>query len=236
MSTSIQTTLYLLRHGKVDGLPALYGHTDINVTDEINNKIVSELNQLQVNLGNNNITQIVSSPLQRCYKVAEKFAQLNALPIEKNNDFKEMNFGQLDGISFDEIKGYENAEQIWRTLENFWQNPSQSALPEGELLMSFYQRVELALNNLLKNHQGKNILLVCHGGVIRMILSHLLNLDHTNKALFSQLTIKNASITLIKSIATYVPNDDKKIATTHNQVVTVSTPLTCISQHPKEFQ
>ncbi len=234
MVSSVETTLYLLRHGKVNGLPALNGHTDIDVTDEINAKIISELNQLQANLGSNRITHIVSSPLQRCAKVAEKFAQINNLTLEKKDDFKEMDFGELDGISFDAIRDSECGEQNWKKLEEFWQNPSQSPLPKAELLINFYQRIELALNNLLLSHQGENILLVCHGGVIRMILSCILKLDHANKALFSQLTIKNSSITLIKSIRIVSSHADEEISV-HNNVITVSTPLKCISQNPDEF-
>jgi len=236
MHSSIQTTLYLLRHGKVNGLPALYGHTDIDVTDEINSKIVSELNQLQKNLDSNNITQIVSSPLQRCFKVAEQFAQMNSVPIEKADNFKEMYFGELDGISFDEIRDSEHSEKNWHKLENFWKEPEQHPLPEAELLLHFYQRVAQAWEQLLEKHQGKNILLVCHGGVIRMILSYILNLDHTNKALFSQLTIKNSSITLIKSISIRSDKHSDKQVNVHNNVITISTPLTCISQTPKAFE
>lgn len=57
----ITTNIYLLRHGKVNGPPALYGQTDIDVTHNVNKKILAELNTFQKN-STNKITHVVSSP------------------------------------------------------------------------------------------------------------------------------------------------------------------------------
>lgn len=227
------TTIYLLRHGKVNGPAALYGQTDIGVTDEENTKIFTELNQLQQNIINK-ISHVVTSPLQRCQNIAQQFAKNNQLPISVNKYFQEMNFGQLDGISFDDIRDSENSKKTWQQLEDFWRDPDAFPLPKAELLSSFYQRVEHSWCELLTSHAGKNILLVCHGGVIRMILAHLLNIDYHNKALFSQLTIKNSSITLVKSLTDLSSNTHP--ATQHSNVITISTPLKAISQSPEEFE
>ena len=227
MNKPTHTTIYLLRHGKVNGLPALYGQTDIEVTDEVNNKILVELNELQHNL-TKSITQVITSPLQRCNKVAQQFSKANTLPIETISTFQEMNFGQLDGVSFDAIRDSATGQNTWRQLENFWLEPNLFPLPKAELLTQFYLRVKQAWELLLQKHRGKEVLLVCHGGVIRMILSHILNLDHTNKSLFSQLTIKNSSVTIIKNVIT--PSSE------HSNVVTISAPLTSVSKHPEEFE
>ncbi|XPF96253.1 histidine phosphatase family protein [Colwellia sp. RE-S-Sl-9] len=227
------TTIYLLRHGKVSGPAALYGQTDIGVTDEVNTKILTELNQLQQNLINK-ISHVVTSPLQRCQNVAQQFAKNNKLPINVNTCFQEMNFGQLDGISFDDIRDSENSKKTWLQLEDFWREPDAFPLPKAELLSSFYQRVEHSWCELLTSHAGKSILLVCHGGVIRMILALLLNIEYHNKALFSQLTIKNSSITLVKNLTDI--SSSTPAATQHSNVITISTPLKAISQNPEEFE
>jgi alpha-ribazole phosphatase len=227
MNNTAQTTVYLLRHGKVNGLPALYGQTDIEVTNEVNNTILVELNELQNNL-TNNITQVITSPLQRCKKVAEQFSKTNNIPIEALSAFQEINFGQLDGISFDVIRNSTTNKQTWEQLEDFWREPNIFPLPEAELLTHFYLRVKQAWELLLQKYEGKKILLVCHGGVIRMILSYILNLDHGNKSLFSQLTIENSSVTIIKNIIT--PSSK------YSNVVTISAPLKCVAIHPEEFE
>jgi len=229
----LTTNIYLLRHGKVNGLPALYGQTDIDVTETVNNKILSELNTFQEN-SMNKITHVVSSPLQRCHQVAQQFSVQNNLPFIVEEDFKEMYFGDLDGVSFDEIRDSEHSEKSWHQLEQFWHNPSAHPLPKAESLLAFYQRVCTAWEQLLAQYQGNNILLVCHGGVIRMILSLLLKIEQSNQALYSQLTIKNNSITLIKNISKK-HCDSAKNAPKYSSVMCISTPLKCIAQNPEEF-
>jgi len=223
------TRIYLLRHGKVNGAPALYGRTNIEVAAKVNTKILNQLNKFQQK-SNHKITHVITSPLQRCNKVAKQFALHNELTLDEINNFQEMNFGQLDGQSFDDIQDDSHGKQIWQQLENFWHDPSKFPLPQAEILSHFYERVYKAWQKLITEHAGKNILLVCHGGVIRMILAYILGLDYQNKSLFSQLAIKNSSTTIVKYITELSANKQ------HSQVITVSTPLKVLSKHPKEFE
>jgi alpha-ribazole phosphatase len=212
------TKLVLLRHGKVDGSPALYGKTDIGVSAQINDDILAQLNEYQKNAPSP-FTKVISSPLKRCAYVAEKFAFQNGLPFEREVKFQEMDFGLVDGITFDDIRTSEYSEQTWKQLERFWNNPKKHVLPEAEPLADFYQRVESAWQALLETNHNETILLVCHGGVIRMILSYLLDMDWGNKALYDKLSISNASATLVKHASTIK----------HSQVMTISAPLQCIA-------
>lgn len=221
------TKIYVLRHGKVNGPAALYGKTDIDITDEVSDKILHELKTFQSHSANG-INQIISSPLQRCYKVALQFSKDQKLPIESNEAFKEISFGQYDGVSFDSIQNLQNYKKVWQQLEDFWNKPNSHTLPDAELLKCFYQRIQQAWDNMLQVHKGKNILLVCHAGVIRMILSYLLNLDFGNKALFSQLNVKYSSVTIIKC--------QQSKAIEHHNVITIATPLKCLSLNPEEFE
>jgi len=227
LETTKTTRIYLLRHGKVNGPAALYGKTDIDVTDEVTTKILHELNTFQAN-STNSITQVISSPLQRCYKVALQFSKVQQLPIESNEAFKEISFGQYDGVSFDSIQDLQDSKKVWLQLEDFWNEPNSYPLPDAELLRCFYQRVQDAWHNMLQVHKGKNVLLVCHAGVIRMILSHLLNLDYGNKALFSHLDVKYSSVTVIKF------QQSKTIE--HHNVISIATPLKCLSLCPEAFE
>ena len=124
-------------------------------------------------------------------------------------------FVLVDGITFDDIKTSEYNEQIWKQLEDFWNNPKDNTLPEAETLVHFYNRVESAWIDLLEANKNETILLVCHGGVIRMILSYLLQMDWGNKALYDKLSISNASATLVKHSSILK----------HSQVVSISMPV-----------
>ena len=218
------TKIILLRHGKVDGPAALYGKTDIAVSSQVNNEIVKQLNHYQKK-ALKPITKVVSSPLKRCSYTAETFAFQHKIPLEKNKAFQEMDFGLVDGITFDDIKASEYSEQTWKQLERFWNNPKENTLPEAETLIHFYKRVESAWIALLEANKNETLLLVCHGGVIRMILSYLLQMDWGNKALYDKLSISNASATLIKHSSTLK----------HSQVVSISMPIACMAASPESI-
>ncbi|WNC70108.1 histidine phosphatase family protein [Thalassotalea nanhaiensis] len=177
------TSVYLLRHGKVAGPPALYGHTDIGVITEHDEQLLTELLKVQ-----DSFTHIVSSPLKRCQNLAVKLANSSGLPIVIDEQLKEIDFGELDGIAF------ETAKQHWPMLESFWQNPAKNPLPDAENLTAFNQRMLSVFNQLIVDYKDENVLVICHGGVIRMLLSIVLELDWTNPKLFSSLRVENGSI------------------------------------------
>ncbi|WP_206483455.1 histidine phosphatase family protein [Thalassotalea sp. G2M2-11] len=185
--------IYLLRHGQVDGPAALYGNTDIGVASWVNDEIVSSITKSSLT-----IDHIVTSPLKRCHQLAELLSQRFNCSLSVVDALKEMYFGYYDGIAFDDI--YQENNQ-WSILENFWHNPVQHPLPKAELLTGFSFRVRQAWRELVEQHRqapaNTNYLLVCHGGVIRMILAHLLNVDYRNPEWYTQLSIANGSLTTV---------------------------------------
>lgn len=182
--------VYLIRHGKVDGEPALYGHTDVEVPSS-ENQLICELLEKQ----GLSFSKVISSPLARCQKLAVKLAEKHACSLQLENKLKEMNFGQFDGVPFDSL--YKD-DEVWRQFERFWENPVQHPLPKSELLTGFSYRVIEAWHQVISqlNHHDQ-VLIVCHGGVIRMILAYLLNVDFRNPHWYTQLSIANGSLTSI---------------------------------------
>ncbi len=100
----------------------------------------------------------------------------------------------------------------WQLLEKFWQSPATQTLPEAESLATFQQRVvgcwQQMIRDIALTQQNsieakvndkchRRVLLVCHGGVIRIILANLLKLDWENPSWYQGLKIENASITKI---------------------------------------
>lgn len=179
--------IYLLRHGKTLGEPALNGHTDVEVASKIQHSICNDvLRRLP------SIESIVSSPLRRCHDLATRLVDENpALSLEVSAPFQEMNFGQFDGVPFEQLKEH------WPILDLFWQDPANNPLPDAESLEAFYHRVK---NNWrsLSEQATQDTLLIAHGGSIRMILASVLGLDWKNPALFSTLQIANQSLSHIK--------------------------------------
>ncbi|MFA0658008.1 alpha-ribazole phosphatase family protein [Vibrio splendidus] len=178
--------IYLLRHGKVDGKAALNGLSDVLVNPELQEQICEALATQDMTFDS-----VVSSPLRRCGDLARLFAERMSVPLSVAPDFQEMNFGEVDGVPFDELK------DKWGMLETFWQDPANHQLTGAESLQGFHDRVTQAWSQLL-NDPSDNILLVTHGGVIRILLAHCLDIDWKNPSLYSKLSIENASITHIQ--------------------------------------
>ena len=178
---------YLLRHGKVNGQPALNGHTDSRVSTTLQQNICEALCHKQISFDH-----IISSPLTRCADLATLLK--THYPQAKhtlNTQVKEMYFGSLDGRPFETIKAQ------WPLLDAFWQDPYSNTLPDAETLTAFHQRINTTWNNITQNNDT-NTLIIAHGGVIRMILAIVLNVDWKNPIWHANLAIGNASLTHIQ--------------------------------------
>ncbi|MCY9805588.1 histidine phosphatase family protein [Vibrio scophthalmi] len=201
--------IYLLRHGKTLGEAALNGHTDVLVASSVQQSICSGL--LKINLP---FEHVVSSPLRRCRDLAMRLVvEKPSLSLQVNPEFQEMNFGQFDGVPFDQLS------QQWPMLERFWQDPVSHPLPGSELIDAFYQRISDGWQALAQSAE-QDTLLIAHGGTIRMILANTLGLDWRNPALFSTLQLANQSISHIK-----ITHADK----IYVQICSIGTPLSGLS-------
>ncbi|OED71487.1 alpha-ribazole phosphatase [Vibrio splendidus ZS-139] len=186
MENGTTKNIYLLRHGKVEGKAALNGFSDVLVKPEMQQRICESLAEQNLSLD-----CVITSPLRRCSDLANLYAKRKSLPLSVDLGFQEMNFGEVDGVAFDEL------DDKWSMLETFWQDPANHQLSGAESLQNFHDRVTQGWSQLL-TRDSDNLLLVTHGGVIRMILAHCLDIDWKNPSLYSKLSIENASITHIQ--------------------------------------
>ncbi|WP_050910804.1 alpha-ribazole phosphatase family protein [Vibrio campbellii] len=177
--------IYLLRHGKVNAAPGLHGQADLKVDEAEQRKIVQAWQQT-----GREVEGIISSPLSRCHDLAEILAEQQLLPLSVEPQLQELDFGDFDGIPFDMLSEH------WNKLDAFWKAPAQHTLPNAESLDDFSHRVTCAWSQII-NDINDNLLIVTHGGVIRMILAHVLGVDWRNPRWYSTLTIGNASVTHI---------------------------------------
>jgi len=119
---------------------------------------------------------IISSPLIRCADFAKilvdslnKETNSDALCLRINKNWREIDYGDWDGKSTADI--WQSQPEI---MEKMWQAPLEFCAPNGEAVIDFSQRIEQAWLELITEFQGKRILLVCHGGVMRLLLQQLL--------------------------------------------------------------
>ena len=96
-------------------------------------------------------------------------------PFQTIPELREMNFGEFEGKTFDELK--DNSD-----FQNWMEDESGDVhLPGGESRKEFYDRIRRGLEMLLEYHrsleQEKNeeafSVMICHGGVIAFIMEQL---------------------------------------------------------------
>jgi alpha-ribazole phosphatase len=185
VSKSNDTVFDLMRHGQIDGPPALYGRTDVVLSRDGWAQMQNQTGRLY------NLQNIISSPLRRCQDFAKKLASDHQLTLQIESDMQECDFGEWDGIKFNDHS------QQWPLMTSFWQDPDHKIPPQGESLDNFHDRVITSWQSLCEQHRGQNNLLICHGGVIRQILAHILPSDWRSGEWYSQLQIGHASLTRV---------------------------------------
>lgn len=159
------TTIDLLRHGAVGGGDCFRGATDDPLSPEGREQMWRAVT------GTSPWQRLISSPLRRCADFSGPFATERQLPLAYDNQLREIDFGDWEGRTSNEIHA-----QTPELLAAFYRDPLQHPPPQGESLTLFQSRVVAALEKYSIQHVGEHLLMVSHGGVIRIILAHVLSL------------------------------------------------------------
>lgn len=166
-----QNRLYLVRHGQVAGYDRhpVYGHTDAEIT-EVGRL---QMEHLAERLRLADVGGIFSSDLKRSLLGAQVIARHHDVPLHILPEFREMYFGSWEGLTLREIReNYSDAlDERQKDIVTF--KPPGN----GESFAGLSSRVTTCLQNILSKNRGKDILLVGHGGVNRVILCRALGLD-----------------------------------------------------------
>jgi len=161
----------------------------------------------------------------------------------------------FDGVSHggEDVNKSHNAGEInhsikWSLLERFFQHPAKVTLPGGERLADFNQRVVQTWkaiveaqfsksfsvgreDDLSQQEKKQRVLVIAHGGVIRMILAHILSSDWQQASWYQNLQISQASltrITIIRPMAVEKANqqiNSQLPLPLHQKIITVAMPL-----------
>ncbi|VVQ37963.1 alpha-ribazole phosphatase family protein [Pseudomonas fluorescens] len=174
--------LDLLRHGETELGGGLRGSLD----DALTEKGWMQMRAAVVEGGS--WDRIVSSPLQRCARFAAELGEQLNLSVHLDKDLQELHFGAWEGQSTAALMKTD-AE----ALRLFWADPYSFTPPQGEPLSEFSSRVLAAVARLHSAYAGERVLLISHGGVMRLLLAQarglpreqLLNVEVAHGALFA---------------------------------------------------
>lgn len=158
--------IYLIRHPEVNIDPGIcYGWSDVGVSDDLLKFAVAKVLR---NIPGNSGFNFYCSDLIRCRVLAEKISSGN---IYYSSAIRELNFGNWEMKLWNEIP--QDELNFW--MEDFVNRNCSG----GESYKELCDRVINFWNSLVKKDDDK-IAVITHGGVIRSILCHALDIPLKN--------------------------------------------------------
>ena len=144
--------IYLTRHGQTDWnvQKKVMGRCD----EPLNETGLKQAEETRNNLLNKKIDIIICSPLQRAKQTAEVINTGRNIPIVYDERIIERDFGEFEGK---ETKEFD--------FHGYWNYYKNEQYQSAENIQSFFERVYGFLDDIVEKYQGKNVLVVAHGGV-----------------------------------------------------------------------
>lgn len=132
--------------------------------------------------------KIFCSPLLRARQTVEAITKEFCPIVEFDDNLREIGFGRWEGLTFEEI-----ADRDPAGVRQWAAGGIDFTFPDGERTNHFIERIELALDRIIKD-PIPIIAVISHGGVIRFMICALLGLEYEKYLLFN---VKPAALTRI---------------------------------------
>jgi broad specificity phosphatase PhoE len=161
----------LVRHGATDW--NLQGRCQGSTDRDLSEVGIRQADQIAELLSEEEIHAIYSSHLRRARQTAERISQPHHLPVLIEEDVRELDHGELEGLTFNEIKAnYADFLAHWRS------EPADIRVPGGERLADVAQRAWNSLNQIVLRHaEAERILVVSHNFPILGIVCRVSGTD-----------------------------------------------------------
>jgi probable phosphoglycerate mutase len=164
----METTVWLLRHAETEGTAK--GLYCSRREMAVNCKGLQQERLLAERLQSRRVGAVYASPLSRCVSLAGLIAREHAVEVIEAPELMEMNLGRWDGLRRSEIaRRFSVPYAAWQG------DPAGNAPDGGESGYSVAARVVPFLLRLGVRHVGRNIVVVSHKAVNRIVLCHFLN-------------------------------------------------------------
>jgi broad specificity phosphatase PhoE len=181
------TRLLLVRHAEVEqSYHKIFGGTiDMNISP----RGQEQARALAEFLRGKKMDAIYASPMKRVQQTLAPFLNNGAPAQTIMPALREINFGDWTGLNWEVVCAQFNLDP------HEWLDHIERGLtPNGENGAQFRARVEPCLREIIKKHPGQTVGIFCHGGVVRMILSILLELPLPKTNVFE---VEYASVTRV---------------------------------------
>lgn len=164
------TKLILIRHGITEwNKKRRYcGYKDVNLSSQGRLQVIKLRNRFK----DAGFDKVYCSDRKRALQTR---AILFGNGLAAGSDFvkvkglREINFGVFEGLKHEEIM-----EKFPAVYKQWLADPYKVRIPQAEHMDVFEKRVQHAIKNILEANSGKTIAVVCHGGVIAILVSRIL--------------------------------------------------------------
>ena len=167
----MRVQILLVRHGATDW--NLQGRCQGSTDRDLSEVGIRQAEKIAALLRAEDIHAVYSSHLRRARQTAECISQPHNLPVLIEQDIRELDHGELEGLTFNEIKeNYADFLLRWRS------EPAELRVPGGERLVDVAARAWNRLNHIVQRHSDEErILIVSHNFPILGIICRISGTD-----------------------------------------------------------
>ncbi len=167
--------IFLVRHGRTEHDGRFVGVTESLLAQSG----IDDIKTLKESLSRVPFSHVYCSPKKRCLQTASLLGYDGILEIE--DGLKEIDFGKWEGLSFKEV-----SSQFHDLFQQLAADPLRCSFPEGQSMEIFSRRVQKSVENICATLGfNENILIISHGGVLRILLCYLLGIPFERLNAFS---------------------------------------------------
>ncbi len=188
-----ETLIDLLRDGEVAAAElasSFIGSTDVALTKQGRANMLAQAQQGEWDI-------VLSSPLKRCASVAKAIAKQQKIPCKIRKSLTEYHYGSWENQAV--VKIIQASPALF---EAFMQDPFDAPPPKAKPYQEFHDVVLKEWERILKENEGKRILVVTHGGPMRVILGEVLAMRKQSNL---RLEVPAACLTRLRSLGTDWP-------------------------------
>ena len=165
-----ETEIILIRHGETEwnSQQRMQGHSNSDLSS-VGQAQIQALGQWMKNVP---FDHIYSSDSLRAKQTAEAITQFSGHELKIDLRLREKNLGVFEGLTSEEAR--ERHPEVFRLFKTAG---SKYVIDEGESTQQLQDRALEFVDEIRIKHPEERVLLVTHGGFIRVVMKHSLGLS-----------------------------------------------------------
>jgi broad specificity phosphatase PhoE len=181
------TRLLLIRHAEVEARyqGVFGGRIDMDLSPRGHEQAAALANYLRLRT----FSAIYASPMRRVQQTLAPLLVNGAPKPVIMPDLREADFGDWTGLAWDEVQA-----KFGVSAFSWLEQLECDGIANAECAETLQERVEPCLRQILADHDGQQVAVACHGGIIRVLLGILLQWPLSRMGAFE---IEYASLTQV---------------------------------------